>query len=314
MDFWLDDQIICANVKFNRIGTRKEYKEIRSKITKERRHYQTGLMTIEIPAHINTIEEAKKYAMDLIDKFDLVLSFAHKHDVPIHELLIYEVEKGKEIKRSREIHSIRMGKAGAICHNLHYGLEKFLNSAIPLLNDANFVSDTNIRNAMLWYNYSQDFNLIDIRFQCLWLALELMSNTYYERNPKDLVLNRTEWKTFKVRCKKFLKDIGKEKVFNDLLANISFLRQGTIKERIYYLLKDDKYKMERYYPEVQFIYDNMRVPIFHGKGIDWNAAFNPFEKVYKLERLLEKLIFKTLSFYDNDMIHYRIKDDDLSKR
>jgi hypothetical protein len=53
-------------------------------------------------------------------------------------------------------------------------------------------------------------------------------------------------------------------------------------------------------PEIAFLYDKMRVPIFHGRKINWSADFNPVKKVYRLKRLMEKLIYKTLDFYDNN--------------
>jgi len=80
------------------------------------------------------------------------------------------------------------------------------------------------------------------------------------------------------------------------------------------MFNDPTYDLDDYNQEISFIYDNMRVPLFHGRKIDWNAAYDPSEKMYRLKRILEKLIFKTLNFYDNDMIYYAIKEEDLSAR
>ena len=313
MDFWLSDRLSYYDIfKIVRIGTREEYKEIREKIKKERIHYQTGELTIEIPKEMESIEQAREYSLKLIEKLHLLLSFSHGHDVPIHEFMFYEVSDGQEVLKGHEISSIWTGKPGASSLNIHsHGLNEFLITAMPLLSDDVFVSRTNIVQAISYYNVATSVMFLETKFIILWLGLEAMANTFYENNEKDLILTREDWNSLKKICKEYLGKVGKEDVYSDLLQNISFLRSGTIKERIDYMLKDTTYQMQQYSSEIAAMYDEIRVPLFHGRRIDWAA--NSL-KVYRLKRLMEKIILKTLNFYDNNTVYYAIREDDLAKR
>jgi len=46
------------------------------------------------------------------------------------------------------------------------------------------------------------------------------------------------------------------------IAKYNFLRSGTIRERIDYMLNALKYRMEQYSSEVAFMYDKMRILFF----------------------------------------------------
>jgi len=288
--------------------------DVRKKIQEERRHYQTGMLTIEIPISMRTIPEAKEYSLDLIWKLRILLSFAHRHDVPIHELMLYEVSDSQEDLREHEIGVIWVGKPGASSLNVRYGLDKFLATAMPLISLSDFISRTNALLAISYYNLAMNLDFTEVKFLLWWLGLEAMANAHYENNQQDMVLTRDEWNALKDQCRQFLVEIGKEAVFSDLLARVSFLREGTIKERIDYMLRNPAYHMEQYSEEVASVYEKMRVPLFHGREIDWISDTTLFEKAHRVERLLEKLILKTLAFYDNNMIYHAIKEDDLSAR
>lgn len=312
MDFWATDTISYDNIRIERIGTWEEYKKIRKKISEERAHYQTGELTIETPDDIRTIDQAREYSLNLIEKLDLLLSFSHGHDVPIHELMFYEVSDSREVLKGHEINVIWTGKPGAYSLNVYsWGLNRFLMTAMPLLSNEDFVSKTNITQAIIYYNLATNINFLEIKFAFLWLGLEAMANAFYKSHKEDMILTRTEWDSLKDICKKYLIKIGKENVYSNLLQKISLLRRGTIKERIDYMLRAPKYQMQQYYSEVAVMYEEMRVPLFHGRRIDWATHS---EKVYRLKRLMEKLIFKTLNFYDDKSVYYAIKEDDLSKR
>jgi hypothetical protein len=312
MDFWGAEHISYDNIRIERIGTWEEYKETRDRISRERNHYQTGLLIIETPGDVTTIDQAREYCLKLITKLQLLLPFSHGHDVPIHELIFYEVSAGQEVWKGHEISAIWTGKPGAYSFNiLPMGLNQFLSTAMPLLSDDEFVSRTSIIEALTHYNLAMNIGFLEIKFAILWLGLEAMANSFYENNQEDLILTRDEWNELKNRCRQYLTEIGKEEVYSNLLEKISFLRKGTIKERIDHMLRGRNYQMQQYSSEVAYMYDHMRVPFFHGGHIDWNANG---EKVYRLKRLMEKMILKTLNFYDNNMVHDAIKDNDLSKR
>lgn len=277
MDFWGIPKIALDNdnILFERLGTWKEYNEIREKIRKEHVHYQTGWLTINVPPEIKDVDDAKKYSYDLIDKLHLMLSFAHGHDVPIHELIIYEVSINQEILKTHEISSIWTGKAYPNSLNVYsHGLKAFLETASPLLSDDNFVSKTKVVLAMRYYNVATSFDFVEIMFMLLWPGLEAMANAFYKKNPPSQSIKG-------------------------------------IKEKISYMLKSPEYQMDQYIDDVKRMYDDIRVRLFHGGSVDWRKHFSD---VLKLKRLMEKVIFKTLNFYDNDLIYHAIKEDDLLAR
>ena len=312
MDFFATDTVSYSNIRFERIGTWEEYRTIRQRISRERTHHQTGELTIENPADVRTIDQAREYSLNLIENLHLLLAFSHGHDVPIHELMFYEVSDNQQILRGHEISSIWTGKPGAHSLNVRAdGLNQFLMTTMPLLLDEGFVSETGIVEAITHYNFATNVNFLDIKFAVLWLGLEAMANAFYENSPEDLILTRPEWNSLRNRCREYLAEINKENVFEELLQRISVLRRGTIKERIDYMLRSTSYQMQQYSSEVATMYDEIRVPFFHGRRIDWAAKS---EKVPRLKRLMEKLIFKTLNFYENNLIHYAIREDDLSRR
>lgn len=311
MDFFSADVVKYDNIIIERIGGSNDYTKIREKIQDERKHYQTGVITIVVPEVI-TVPNVQKYSLELLENLHTLLSFAHGHDVPIQEFMLYEVTDSKEILLQHEIRPVWTGEAGASSFNVLFGFDKFLETTMPLLSDPDFVSKTNVTLAILYYNHARNMGVMDVNFLLLWLSLETIVNAYYANNKKDLLLTKEEWDSLKDNCKKYLVTIGKEDVYSKLLQKIAFLRGGTIKEKINYVLNEPTYQLGKYSSEVATIYDQMRVPLVHGQRIDWMS--NSFENIYRLRRLLEKVLFKTIGFYDNKMVHPAIKEDDLSAR
>jgi hypothetical protein len=311
MDFWALDKVSWNNVSIDRIGSHDEYKETRDRIAKEKKHYQTGLLTIDIPPEKTTIDEARAYSEAVISKLHLLLAFSHGYDIPISGFSFYEVNAGRETLIAQESSIIWIGRVGTSSINImSYGLDRICKVAMPLVSDDSFNEKTCISLALTYYNAARNNNFLDTKFIVLWLGLEAMANSFSNDNPADLVLTREEWSNIKKRCEEYLTSIGKKNVYDNLLKDISFLRNGTIKEKISYMLNHTSYQMSQYSDEIESMYNNIRVPLFHGRQIDWKAHQN---KVFRLKRVMEKLILKTLGFYDNDFVHYSIKDEDLSK-
>lgn len=310
MDFWGIDSISVNGFKIERIASWDEYKKNRDKIGKEETHYQTGWLTIDIPPEKESIEEARAFSVDLANKLHLLLPFSHGHDVPISEFMFYKITDGQEILVGHEIDSIWTGKPGNSSQNVYsHGLNNFLNLAMPLISDPEFNGKTNVALAMLYYNLARNSKFLESQFMALWLGLEAMANVFYDSAPTDLVLSQEDWNGLKTVCKEYLERRGKGGVYSDLLQDISVLRRGTMKERIAYMLQDSKYQMQQYVAEIARMYDNVRVPFFHGRSVDWASNY---DTVFRLERLMEKIIFKTLNFF-NDDVNLAIRDADLSK-
>jgi len=172
MDFWMLNGFTYENVKVERYGTFENYKKAREHIRKTNQHVHTGLATINIPIEME--EKAEDYANKILTNLWLLLSFAHKHDVPIQGLWYFDIENGKEIQKGYKISAMRTGKPGqGICWNLQYGLDKFIHKSMPLLEDENFVSETNIKHAIGWYNEAQNTSLLSARACLVHLRSQL---------------------------------------------------------------------------------------------------------------------------------------------
>lgn len=312
MDFWALRSFTHNNVKIERYGTFDEYEKARDCIHKENQHAQTGILTINIPDEME--EKIEDYANSIITNLWLLLSLAHDHDVPIQGLWFFDVENGKEIEKGFKISAMRTGKPGkGICWNLHYGLDKFIQKTMPLLEDKTFVSKTNIKHAIGWYNEAQNTNIFEFRFTSLWIAMEGLANTYDRNNPGKPLLERREWKAMKKVLTTFLKHIGKQQIISSILKRFKFLRERHIEDKICRLLNDKKYGLDQYCGELRRL-NTIRNDILHARRVDLHSKPSPFDLEHRLKRLLQKIIFKTLDFYDNDMIYHSIKDENLDRR
>lgn len=305
--------VSCDNFRIERLGSASEYYEIRQRIANEKQHYQTGELIIDVPRNIETVEAARNYSLNLISNLRSLLSFSHNYNVPIHELSIYRVKGNHEEQIGHERQTMWFGKPGSSArYVLPRDLNQFLQIALPLLNDDKYVSKTGIKTTLNYYNATlTSFLFLEIRFTLLWLSLEAMANAYYENNPTKEILTRQEWDLLKEKCKHHLTEMDKLDVYETFLGKISVLRRGTIKEKIDALLSDKTIQMQQYSSRVRDMYDEMRVPFFHARVIDW-ATYS--KELPLLERLVEKLIFKLLDFYEKMPSNSIIKDEDLSAR
>ena len=225
--------------------------------------------------------------------------------------MYYEVTDNQEKLVGHENDTIWTGKASASSENIYsFGLGNFVNATMPLISNPTFVAENNVKLAMQYYTMSRNIGFIETQFMAFWFGLEAMANAFYEKEPTDLAITKADWNGLKAVCKKYLQEIGKPQVFDDLLRDISFLRRGTMKDKIDWMLQHLNYQMQMYTPEISAIYDEIRVPFVHGRNVDWSSNF---DKVFHLRRIMEKIILKTLNFYDRDEVNYAIKDADLSK-
>jgi len=305
------DKFTYKNLRVERIGSGEEYKQTREKIRSETKHYPTGMLIVDIPS--SEEENIDNYLNQIATNLWMILSFAHNHDVPICGWWYYKIENGKEIENGYRIGSIRMGKTGGgNCMNLYYGIDKFVQQAMPLIENDKFVENTNIKNAIGWYNESQNLSLIEANFTALWISLETLAHAYEKTNPGKPLLSKAEWKKIQERLKPFFDHIEVERS-KSILYNLTSLREQKIMDKITLLLNDKKINLGQYTEEVKK-YNEIRNTILHARPIDYSVKPNAIDYMSRLEKILEKIIFKMLDFYDNEMIHGAIKSEDLSVR
>lgn len=310
MDFFGKPKFVYENIKIERIKDKDEYWRRREIIKDKNIPQHTGMVTIEIPREIESLEQATDYAKKNLDNLWILLSFAHEHQVFWHGLEIVEVNEKETVLRS-EYAAIWMGKTGYFCAHMYaIYLEEFLKYAMPLLEDEKFVSRTNIRQALLLYNLAQNFTFIEVRFQLFWMALEGMANAYTKIKPVESTFTEKEWSGFKKVLEDYLDKIGKRETLSEVIRHFSFIREPFAKDRINNLLR--RYGLAQYSNEIGSFLD-IRRALFHGRSVD--IPTHDFSiAVRKLEGLLEKVLFKFLNFYDNEMIHHSIKSEDLLAR
>lgn len=310
MDFWIQRPFTHENIKVERYGTFEKYKKTRDYIKGKRMHAQTGVLTIKVPAEME--DRAEEYAKPLTDDLWMLLSFAHGHDVPIQGFWFFDEKDGKEIPRGYSISGMRVGKpGGGSCWNLQYGVDKFIQQTMPLLENEAFVTRTNIRHVIGWYNEAQNTNLVEYKFMSLWMGLEGMANVYDRINPGAPILTVAEWTRMRAVLHDFLVDLDKEEFASNLLQRFQFLRDRHISDKISRLLAE--YGLDQYSNEVRSL-NQMRNDILHGHRLHIRSKPSPFDLEHRLKRLTEKLILKALDFYDNNMIYHSIKNENLDSR
>jgi hypothetical protein len=312
MDFWITSRVTYNNVQFDRLTPWETFRHNRELIDREHQHHQTGNLTISAPPEITTVDAAREYWHDIVNRLHIILAFAHGHDVPIHEMKVYSVDSLKATVIADEWEAMWLGKSGTSSSNVHsHGLQAFLETAMPLISDKKFNKQTKTMLAITYYNSAINNSFLETKFILLWMGLESMANAFYENNSTDLGVSRQEWKHIKDFCKDYLSLVGKANLYTNLVQDIAFLRQGKTKDRIDKMFNDKKYNLGEYYEFINGVYDDIRNPLFHGETIEW---IDKTATVFNLERLMEKIILKSLNFYDNDFVAHAIKQANLSAR
>jgi len=312
MDFWLIKSFVCDNIEFKRLDN---YKKIRDLIRKERQHYQTGTVTVRIPHEISDPDKSIDYTISLLDKCSMLLSFAHNHDVFFNEYTCYEVTDEKTEPKRSCFASIVVGKATGPGPNIYsHGLERFISTTLPLIQNEDFNKETGISRAIVWYNEALDLGVIETKFLALWMALEIAANSYSEANPRDFLLLKEEWNQLMKEFDKLLKriKITSKEAIDKLYGALGFARKGHIVDRIAYLLSG--YELSQYNSEIP-TFNKMRNDILHGRTLDYSSKPSSVDNAIKLERLLVKLVLTILNFQDKvNLIHSSILKDDLLAR
>ncbi|MBA7653337.1 hypothetical protein ES703_61185 [subsurface metagenome] len=309
------------NVEFRPL---ENYREIERKIRKEKRHYQTGVVTVEIPKEKRVPNLAIEYAVSLLDKYSVLLRFAHNHDVFFDEFDYcskciraradkYPKPEEGYVWEQKELFGRRVGKATGLGANIHpRGIQEFFSTAMPKIQDEKFIEETGIYWALLWYNeaIAFDLNVVEIRFPALWIALEILANSYTKTNPRDFIITEEKWRELKERFSETCRELNIPRDKMSKLQNaLGYARSGWIVDKVNYLLQ--AYGFSQYTPEIPPL-SRMRNDILHGRRLNYKSKPSPIDRMRKLERLLVKLILKILDFYDRtDLIPASILEDDL---
>ena len=321
MDFW-GKGFEHNNVEFRPL---KNHRDNERKIRKEKKHYQTGTAIVKIPEEITAPNLAMEYAIELLAKYSVLLKFAHNHDVffdkfVYHNQVRCRIDKYLEpeenyIWEQTEPFGLRVGRATDGANIYPQGMQEFISTAMPKIQDEKFIGETGIYRALLWYNEAVAFGLkvVEIRFPTLWIALEILANSYTKTNPKDFILTESEWVELKKRFDEIYEELKIKKRKRDRLRSIlGSAESGPIVDKVYYLLEE--YGFSQYNSEIPR-FNKMRNAILHGRRLNYKSKPSPIDLVRRLERLLVKLILKILNFYDGTgLIHTSIPKDDLLAR
>lgn len=280
-------------------------------------HYPTGKAKISLSAY--AYNEAIDKAKIILSDYGRLLTFAQGHYVFFHSYMCYKVENGNKQYKGGSILSVvgvdtRPGESII----RPPGIEEFIKTAIPLINDNEYVKDTGIVNAINWFIAGNPWHIeaVSLMFSVKWMVLEMLANAHAKSKGKEFIISDDEgFQTLKEEIKetidkfsidKSLNDI--KKIKGDLYHNVQCIQRVPISHRIGSLLK--KYGFKQYSSEIEelkIFRDNM----FHG-SIPSSYNFN--EEIHmetKIIRILEKTILSVLHSYDNKFVRSAIKKDSL---
>jgi len=290
----------------------------------------TGRLIINVPESIATLQEAKSYFESIkpkIDRLSLLLSFCAHGDVHFSKCDIFEIIDDKKTLRHTSFLGQRKGVAPGhwIIQRRRKCLEDFISSVFPLLTDEDYLQRKGILDALSYLKEANCFLnpwevCFEIRYLAFWTAFEIMVHKYFHSNPRNFVLN-VEDDIRKHKIEAFFrdfKDLVKKHSLDDFVDSLldqlrRIFKNESVRKRIRYFLEqngfeqykgvvvDDKLSMYR-----------LRSQISHG-GV---SEYEPIkgELYAKLMRLVDKVVLKTLNYYENkrDCIHPVYLRDDLS--
>jgi predicted amino acid-binding ACT domain protein len=305
MEFW-ENGFTYDNIEFIPYD---DYKKRYEKIKNDKIHYPTGKAKISLSAY--ACNEAISKAQSIFSNYGRLLTFAQGHYVFSHYYKCYEVENGNRHKNGGLLSSVvGVDTRPGVSIIRPAGIEEFINKAIPLTNDKEYVEETGIVNAISWFIVGNPWHIetVSLMFPIKWMVLEMLANAHAKSKGKEFQTLKEEIKETidKFSIDKSLNDI--KKIKGDLYHNVLCIQRVPISHRIGSLLK--KYGFKQYSSEIEelkIFRDNM----FHGSI---SSSYNFNEEIHmetKIIRILEKTILSVLHSYDNKFVRSAIKKDSL---
>ncbi len=194
-----------------------------------------------------------------------------------------------------------------------YGIQDFIDRGFQKFLDEDFNKRTGIRMAILWYNLGRDYNIGAITFGSHFIALEILAERYAKENPIKKQMTDADYSIFKKELKVLLQKLDMEK-WGKLHSNIcKEVQRVSINNKISALL--EHFILSQYGKDAKDFVE-VRNKIFHEGQDNIVEVYGGWCIVLmKIERLLVKLILKTLDCYNmDDSLHVSIQKDDLLAR
>lgn len=318
------------NMRFWRWGFKHEnvrfipkpnHRDIRTQARKDKKHAVTGKAVISVPKEIENPDKAIDYTEDLLKDYELLLIFIHCHDVFFNYYTCYEKKIESREKKKEKMNTIITRKPPIISPIIYdFGIGDFIQKNIPLIQDDEFVNKTGIKWSLLWMN--EALNLyrvpIEIKFATFFVSLEILANTYARENEKEHLLTSDEYDLIEEDIEA-LKDKLKELLDNKkidpskrdhVFSNVGSINRKPIREKISELL--NHYNIVGYEGDVKH-FNDFRNDIFHGKELKMKSK-KKVDLLFKIERLLQKIILSILDYYDSRNVHTVIRKQNLLAR
>ena len=290
----------------------EDYKERYEKIKDEKIYYPTGKAKISLSAY--ACNEAINKAMSIFSNYERLLTFAQGHYVFSRYYECYEVENGNRHKNGGLLSSVvGVNTPPGVSIIRPAGIEEFIKTAIPLINNKEYVEKTGIDSAITWFIAGNPWHIetVFLTFPIKWMVLEMLANAHAKSKGKEFIISDdNEFLNVTAEIEKLIKnDLNLDRVTGkNLCSNLECIKRISIEHRIGSLLK--KYKFKQYNSEIKEL-KNFRDSMIHGNVLssyNFNELIN-FEK--KIIRLLEKIMLSVLCFYDNEFVRPAIRKDRL---
>ena len=186
MEFWKNG-FTYDNIEFIPY---EDYTERYEKIKNEKIHYPTGKAKISLSAY--ACNEAINKAMSIYSKYERLLTFAQGHYVFSRYYECYEVENGNRHKNGGLLSSVvGVNTPPGVSIIRPAGIGEFIKTAIPLINNEEYVEKTGIDSAITWFIVGNPWHIetVSLMFPIKWMVLEMLANAHAKSKGKEFIIS-----------------------------------------------------------------------------------------------------------------------------
>lgn len=194
-------------------------------------------------------------------------------------------------------------------------MPEFLTIAVPILRNEALTKKTSIDHALIAFTEVKNYALpLELKVALYFMGIETLANAYWSTLRKSsrtsAFFDNTIWCELHDILEMQLEEREIEQTNQDKFLNIfRKLRDPPIREKIQLLCESNG--LLNYSSQIKAIND-MRNAFAHGRTTELEYGGLQIGLVAMCaERLLAKLILKSLNFYDSPAVHPSFKADDL---
>lgn len=271
----------------------------------------TATCVIDVPSEIASPEDATRYAQDYVRPYSRLLSFAQDHDVFFYSFKCFKPDTSDPLYTTLSSIHVGKSKGAAIIDSL----PEFLNVAIPILRNESIAKKSTIDHALIAFNEVSNYDLpLELKVSLYFVGIETLANGYWSGLSKDArktsFFETPIWALLRKKIDEHLVSMKIEKSIHDaFLSAFCEVKDPPIRDKIQLLC--ESFNLKNYASQIRAV-NLMRNAFAHGNTTESEYGGMQIGLVAMCaERLLAKLILKSLKFYDSPAVHPSFVAEDL---